>query len=296
MFPNFLLIGAQKAGTTALINYMANHPDIFVPKDKEASCFYDDPDCSNRFKKFSYKKYFDTWKGEKLAGNAPVNLLYFAEESAKRIYRFNDAMKLIAILRNPVERAYSAYWYFVRNGLEKESFETALEREKYIVKHGNFDELANFTYISHGYYYEQLAHFFRLFNEEQFLILIYDDFKNNPRETLEKIYAFLAINTYIPEDMLRKKYNTASKAKIPGLQKFIYQDHFLKRCYKIIFPESFRYEVHYKIVSKILAKNLTQFRYPQMKGATREILLKKYEQPNINLQNFLKLNLAHWNI
>ena len=159
MIPNFLIIGAQKAGTTSLLRYLEAHPDIFVPDEKEVSVFFDDYHYNKRFEKIPYENYFESWQGEKFAGNGPVNLLYFSDQSAKQIYKFNTSMKLIAILRNPIDRAYSAYWYFVRNGFEKESFESALEREKEILKYSNFEQKANFTYISHGYYHQQLIPF-----------------------------------------------------------------------------------------------------------------------------------------
>lgn len=294
VIPNFLIIGAQKAGTTSLINYLAKHPDIFVPDHKEISGFYHDENYNKRFKDYPYVRYFDNWQGQEYAGNAPVNLLYFAEETSKRIYAFNPSMKLIAILRNPVQRAYSAYWYFVRCGLETESFESALKREERMLEHGNFYELMNFTYVSHGLYYHQLVHFLRHFGREQLLILLYDDFKNNPSETLRHIYAFLEVKEYFQSDCLNKQYNVSSRPKKQGIHNFIYRDHPVKKIYKKMLPGSFRYKVRMRLIRPILRGNLVPFNYPPMKAPTKQYLARILEESNDKLQKLLRRDLSHW--
>jgi hypothetical protein len=294
MIPNFLIIGAQKAGTTSLINYLSKHPDIFVPEDKEISCFYNDADYNKRFIKYPFIRYYDNWKKEKYAGNAPVNLLYFAKTTSKLIYELNPSIKLIAILRNPIERLYSAYWFFVRCGLETESLDSALKRELYILKRGNFKELSNFTYVGHGFYYEQLMNFYKFFDRNQILVLLYDDFKNDPAQILKSIYNFLEVKEYINNDLLHKKYNVSSKARIQSIHNFVFRDHFIKYIYKRVIPEGLRYKVRLKFNKKILKRNLEQFNYPPIQPSTKQYLLKVFEEPNNKLQSFIGRELSGW--
>jgi len=294
MIPNFLIIGAQKAGTTSLINYLSKHPDIYVPEDKEISCFYDDANYNKRFINYPFMKYYDNWKGQKYAGNAPVNTLYFAETTSKRIYDFNPSIKLIAILRNPIERLYSAYWFFVRCGLETESFESALKREVYLLKHGKFKELSDLTYVSHGFYYRQLMNFYKHFDKKQFLILLYDDFKIDPPQTLKSIYNFLEVKEYVDNDLVNKKYNVSSKAKIQSIHNFIFRDHFIKHIYKRALPEGIRYKVRINFIKKILKINLEKFNYPPIDSSTKKYLLKIFEEHNNKLQSLLGRELNSW--
>lgn len=295
MIPNFLIIGAQKAGTTSLLNYLSGHPDIFVPDDKEVSRFYDDEGYNSRFNSFPYEKYFSAWKGQKYAGNAPVNTMYFSDVTSRNIYSFNPEMKLIAILRNPIDRAYSAYWYFVHDGVETENFESALEREKEIIKRGTFEEQANFTYVSHGYYLQQLVPFFEIFEKKQVLILLYDDFEQNPALSLKEIYSFLGLEEHYPQEVFHKKYNVASSPRFTFLHELVYRDNLIKSAYKYLLPEDFRYKIRFSMVHRILDKFSRPTNYPAMRADTRMYLKEKFYRHNIELGKFLEKDLSRWN-
>ena len=294
VIPNFLIIGAQKAGTTSLLRYLEAHPDIFVSDEKEVSQLYDDKNYNRRFEKYPYEKYFEAWEGQKYAGNGPVNLLYFSDHTADRIYQYNPSMKVIAILRNPIDRAYSAYWYLVRNGFEKESFESALDREKQILKCGSYSDRGNFTYVSHGFYYEQLTHFYNIFNNDQLLVLFFDDLKNDARGMLKKIYQFLDIEEYYPEDMLEKKFNVGSRPKIQLISNLIFGDYFIKKIYKSAVPATLRHSISTNVFAKIRDLNLVPFAYPPMKSDTRETLKNIFQKPNKKLGEFLSRDLSNW--
>jgi hypothetical protein len=90
MLPNFFIIGAQKAGTTFLNNHLAQHPNVYMPKDKEIPYFYNEQFFDKGIE--AYKWYFRGWNGERLVGNAPVNLLYLSNITAKRIYEYKKSI------------------------------------------------------------------------------------------------------------------------------------------------------------------------------------------------------------
>ena len=291
MLPNFLIIGVQKAGTTSLINYLSQHPDVFVPHDKEIPYFHDD----SYFQKGLdyYKKQFDGWKGETMVGLAPVNTFFYAEKAAPRLYEYNPSMKLILILRNPIDRAYSHYWYCRRNALESTSFESAMTRELQLIESGCREEMPCVYYISHGFYYEQLEVYLKYFPLDKFLILFYDELKSNPRAVMQRIYLYLGIEeTYI--NGIGRKHNVASIPRIASLHKLVYQQNPLKRIYKSILPENLQQYAQRTLVSRLLKKNLIPTQYPPMKSKTREMLVEIFKGPNRKLSNLLGRDFSHW--
>ena len=108
MLPNFIIAGAEKSGTSSLLFYMSEHEDIFTPAKKEIH-FFDDGDNFNEGIDW-YKQWFTGWSGEKAIGECTPIYMYFPE-CAQRIHDVYPEMKLIFILRNPVDRAYSNYWH-----------------------------------------------------------------------------------------------------------------------------------------------------------------------------------------
>jgi len=294
MLPNFLIIGAQKAGTTSLLRYLSAHPDVFVLQDKEISCFYNSAAYNSKFHSYSYENYFQGWTGQKCLGNAPVNTLYFAEQTAKNIYTLARSIKLIAILRNPIDRAYSAYWYFVRNGIENRTFEEALAGESYILKEGSFSELCNFTYVSHGFYYSQLIHFYKYFDDKQLLLLLFDDFKNYPELTLTRVCEFLEIDNSIEKAFIRQKYNVSAKARLPLINRIIYDDNSIKKLYQRYFPTKLRHAIKLKLIPKLININLVPHSYPPMSPSNLKYLRQTFLEPNLQLQELLDFDISSW--
>jgi hypothetical protein len=126
--PNFILIGVQKAGTTSLYDWIAQHPDVYGPKGmKDFPFFCNDEYYKNGLKWFS--KFFRDHHGEKIIFHGYVNYIY-NNMSAQRIYDYKKDIKLLLILRNPIERAYSAFWYMRKIGIETlKTFEEAIDIE-----------------------------------------------------------------------------------------------------------------------------------------------------------------------
>ena len=292
MLPNFLIIGAQKAGTTSLNNLLAEHPDVFMPQDKELTYFYDDSFYNKGVK--TYESCFHGWNGEKFVGNAPVNLLWLAKTTAQRIYEFNKNIKLIASLRNPIDRAYSAYWYFRRNLWEEAlTFEEALKRESAIKKHGSLAQKCNLTYIDHGFYYYQLKLFLNLFDRSQILILLFDKLKQDPKATFNKIFQFFQIDcSGVPD--VTKKSNVSCQPRFLTLSKVIYKENMIKSIYKKILPEGARNKLRFSVLRKISDLNHVPFTKPPMSPITREKLGRIFEEPNRKLEDLLQVDLSHW--
>lgn len=196
--PNFLICGTQKGGTKALLQYLSQHPDISM-YPKEINYF------SWNYEKGDdwYVSHFldNDYVGEK----SPSYMLI--EEVPERIYHFNPKMKLIFILRDPVERAYSHYWMNVRLGKEKRTFSQAIrEPEKWNYYGVNM-------YLSRGKYEEKIERFRKYFPDDQILILSSNELRMNPMDTMRKIRLFLGFRYFEFDFSISTKVGTRPRSK-----------------------------------------------------------------------------------
>lgn len=212
LLPDFIIIGAQRSGTTSLYRYLCTHPAIGRAAKKEVHFF----DFS--FKKGInwYRRHFPIWlykyyrqqirQQELLTGEASPYYIFYPL-APHRISQLLPRVKLIVLLRNPVDRAYSHYWHEVRRGNETLSFEEAIEREperlwgereRLIFHDGAYYSAAHqqFSYLARGIYVDQLTVWLRLFPKEQFLILRSEEFYADPATTLNRIFAFLKLRSW----------------------------------------------------------------------------------------------------
>jgi len=218
--PTFLIIGAQKAGTTALFLLLAKHSKILAPKNKEINFFQDDRNFSKG--NVWYHEQFpseEDFSSSQITFEATPEYLYRIP-AAQRIFDYNKSMKLIVLVRDPVERAYSA-WNMYKNFKNKNSpylvslaehrsFEQAIGQELIEMRSGQnmpyngFERQDNCNmpfpgYISRGIYFEQLARYYKLFHASQLLLIHDDELRSNTLATLRKVTDFLDLDEFAPE-------------------------------------------------------------------------------------------------
>ncbi|GAB4291582.1 MAG: hypothetical protein Fur0025_26880 [Oscillatoriaceae cyanobacterium] len=205
--PNFMIIGAQKCGTTSLYNYLTAHPQVIPAKQKEIHFF------DNYFEKGVdwYLKQFPSIDYDKnlITGEASPYYI-FHPHVPQRLYRLFPATKLIVLLRNPVERAISHYYMELSRGDEylslaeaiaKESDRVDLELAK-LESDPSYYSIAHrrYSYLSRGLYREQLQRWFDWFPQEQFLILKSEDLFAHPAAIVRQVFKFLELPEYeLPE-------------------------------------------------------------------------------------------------
>lgn len=192
MLPNFLCIGASKCGTTTLYDILAQHPALFLPKKKEIKYFNVE---ENFGKGINWYKDFFEGANEKRVGEFTPGYLY-TDGCAERIVKsIGKDVKLIAILRNPIDRAISHYNHNVRGGGEHIPFRKAIEGEEQRLKESeNIRRI--YSYLDRGRYAKQFKEFLKYFNKDQFLILSFEnDLLNGKEEMMEKINTFLEIDS-----------------------------------------------------------------------------------------------------
>ena len=224
--PDFIIIGAQRSGTTSLYRYLISHPEIRSASRKEVHFF----DVNFWRGQNWYRAHFPfdvsssmLGKGERswITGEASPYYI-FHPLAAERTANVLPEVKLIALLRNPIDCTCSHYYHNVRRGYEHLSFREAIEIEAErlrgekdeILKDGNYqsDTFAVFSYLTRGHYAHQLREWLRYYSRSQILILKSEDFFADPRAGLEQVFNFLNLPCWYPND-----YKQHFAFKYPGI-------------------------------------------------------------------------------
>lgn len=275
ILPNFLICGAAKCGTTALYNYLDSHPDVLMSSPKEPKFFHENYDRGLDW----YKKCFAAYDGESAVGEASVQTMT-NPKSARRIKETLDSPKLIFILRNPIERAYSHYHYLLYNGMRStpESFESLLINEK--------SKFSNKIKMQ-GLYNRQIPHFDNLFSNNQVKIIILKDFKLKEKETVNKIYSYIGVKT------IKKQY--IERKNITKNIKNIKLYYMLKRVWKPVRSISKKVLGTEVATLRKKAKDvLTSRKRPPMSDSAREYLRDFYSETIEWTRERTGRELDHW--
>ncbi len=189
---DFILAGTQKSGTTALHYFLEKHPRITMG-DRQEMHFFDDDDLFSATVDYDLlHRHFRPVASPTIAGECSPSYLYW-EPAAERIWKYNAQIKLLILLRNPVERAF-AHWNMQRfKGREPLDFFDAVKEEKSRITGAPPREVRRFAYVDRGFYVQQLERFFRFFSREQMMIIKSEKFRQEQRETLDSIFSFLGV-------------------------------------------------------------------------------------------------------
>lgn len=227
LMPDFLIIGAQRAGTTSLFNYLSQHPSIIPALTKEVHFF--DINYSKGLK--WYRSHFPTTftktyvnrfkKLDILTGEATPYYL-FHPHAPQRIFDCIPEVKLIVLLRNPIDRAYSHYQKQIKHGRETLPFDMAIREENKRLE-GEAERIfgderyysfnhQRFSYLSRGIYVEQLRAWFDFFPRDRFLILSSKDLLDKPQAVSNRVFEFLDLPTW--EISEHKRYNVIDYQKM----------------------------------------------------------------------------------
>lgn len=186
-WPNFFVVGAHKAGTTSLYAHLKRHPAVFLPRVKEPRYFT--PEVRESVSLEEYRALYAGATGYQAVGDATPFYLPKVR-AAERIRSVCPAARIVIILRDPVERAYSHYLFEHREG-NSESFRKAL-RWYLNGRAGNGDSWHE--YIEHGHYYEAVRRYFETFGREQVLVVLFDDLARNPNQLLARIAEHIGVD------------------------------------------------------------------------------------------------------
>ena len=189
---SFLVCGAQKSGTTALAAYLRQHPGIYLPKAKELHFFDDETQAWPAPDLDPLHRHFQAAEKDQLWGEATPISLYW-DPAAERIWSYNSDMRLIVILRNPIERAYSHWAMEHRRGNDPLPFALALEQEEARCRKALPLQHRIFSYVDRGFYSAQLRRLWRFFGRKQVLVLRQEDLRLSPQKCLDTIWQHLSL-------------------------------------------------------------------------------------------------------
>lgn len=301
--PNFFIIGAPKAGTTALHATLSQHPDIYLSAVKEP-CFFacegQPPLAPGPAGSYLHheavwqpRKYLQLFAGvasERAIGEASPMYLR-SPQAAARIRRDIPHAKIIAILRQPAERAHSHFWHMVQKGLETVStFEMALEQESQRRDAGWFSA---FYYRANGFYYQQLAAYYDLFPRAQIKVFGYEDWKNHPANFLRDVLRFLEV-----DDTLVPPVREANLTRLPRSRRF----HALAQAAtqrgpmpdKLSAPSFLPPQRALASTLDWLNRNVNLVPPPPLHTETRQFLTQGYRADILKLEELLGRDLSAW--
>jgi hypothetical protein len=306
--PNFLIIGAAKSGTTALWHYLRQHPEIYMPQTKHTRFFafeVENPSFRGPAPRMrgpagvrtdvpyaitdidAYRALFDGVTSESAIGEASHSYLY-QPQAARRIRNYAPNMKLIAILRNPAERAFSHYRQMVRDGREPiTDFAQALAEEGARISDHWWPD---FHYVQIGLYSRQLRRYFDLFERDQIKIYLYEDLNLNPSRVLQDTFRFLGVDgSFVPEATAR--YNVSGVPRNKALHSFLQKLRRIRPLSERCIP-AVQYQRLVRIGSYLHNRNLVKARLSP--ESHKQVIDEYFREDLVELQKLIQRDLSVW--
>lgn len=304
---NLFIAGAAKAGTTSLYHWLRQHPNVFMSPVKEPNYFSTDIDpeaFSSFYKKntylhtdkyFSqnrlddlqvtfirkstyYNQLFQAANQEAYLGEASTSYMY-SFNAAKEIYRYNPESRIIFILRNPAERAYSHYLMALKYGHVYGDFYSALQND---INRNNKGWGRSELFVELGFYYDQLKRYFKLFPQKQLLILLYEDLKADPLAARNTCLRFLGLSTNI--DFEHTVKNTGQVPRVARLNHWLAKTG-IKQIIKTLIPGKLKRSAKQVIYSS---------KYQPMPKEASDLLMNIYRKDIKKTATLIQRDLSHW--
>ena len=302
MLPNFIIIGTCRSGTTSLLRYLNEHPDIYIVNNEVT--FFEEPDYSETYYgDVSYlERLLEGSHGEKALGiKRPTYIL--KKESPRLIHKHIPNAKLILSLRDPVDRALSNYFLFMSQGLLKVK---PINKGMLDILEGNYGKYNRTKeIIDYGFYYRQLCRYLKFFDKKQIKIVWFDQLIKNPSNVYKDLLSFLNVDpSFIPR-ILGKRVNegvrSLTRNKILFMASHIAFDYNedLTRIFKkkMAFKNFFKIFLGYSIIlgDRYLLKYIFSNKKPQISSKLLKKLSEIYAEDSRKLSQLLNTNLSHWN-
>jgi hypothetical protein len=306
--PNFIVVGAEKRGTTALFHYLNQHPQVYLSAVKEPLFF-----CSYGVERSKlerelypaamenvitdYDRYvglFSDAKDEKAVGEASVYYLVDYEKTIGNIRRLLPGwknLKIVIILRNPIDASFSHYLMYsqiLRHYLNRRdvlSFEESLAAEEKRLADG-YLALAHFHWF---FYYEQVKAYMESF--ENVRIFLFSELTKDPSRVIRDLYSFLEVDSSFVPEAVEQEYNLSGVARLGFLYRFLISDSAIRRLLRPVVRRLLSEESRDRLVNRALRKPMKK---PAMAPETRERLRRLYREDIVELQCLIDRDLSAW--
>lgn len=292
--PTFMIIGAARSGTTSLYHFLDEHPQVFMSRPKEPFFFEADYE---RGLDWYRQTFFGGWRGQPAVGEArPSHLLL--PFVVPRIRECLPQCRLVAILRDPVERAFSHWWLKRCVSQEDLSFEDALSENLERLEAGNHlegkegewlwrshvsperDNVSLRVYLDCGHYAEQLERYMAIFSRSQIKVFLYEELQNDPRALLSKLYSFIGVDAGFRPNTNRVFKASPSPAALP----------LWRAAKRLPFVEGIPKDLR-RLLNRAISAVTPK---PSMSKQARTFLVNYYNPHNLKLEEILGCDLTHW--
>lgn len=275
---DFLLIGAQKCATTWIYHCLNEHPELYVGGGKNETYYFGGEVFNQKGLEWFESLFADASTGQKL-GSASVDYIWDIP-SLELVSKQYPDIKIIAVLRNPVERTISAFFWLMRKSvIEDISLEEGIKRAVEDFKSGSLTVYSEL--IRRSIYTDAIIKLHENFEKEQIKLILFDDIQNNPKGVLHGIYSFLNVSPdYIPSSLMRKPKGNSYSSTLVYLERKMPVNRFTTKVLNGI-------SELIKISSKTMG--------PELDARLTEDLLNIYREPFNRLYNWLEKNGSNEN-
>lgn len=270
--PNFIIPGGIRCGTSWMAHNLALHPQIYMPRKKEAHFF-------DRYSRYEegiayYRSLYRDWNGEPVVGDNTPNYLsnlYSKNDIPAMIREYLPEVRFVVLLRNPSERIISQYWHARSKWPENKALTFIEKIEK------------TPAFVREGFYAEHIRHYLEYFPMERFYFTLFEDIIARPDDLLKGVFAFLGVDADFSSPLAGTRINSAYSKKHEGKNWILWYLH----------------RAAFKLGWYSLARRFESLNYEQKEQfslETRRWLVEEvYYQPNLELQALIGKDLSHWN-
>ncbi len=298
--PNFLIFGVQKAGTTSLYNYLCEHPQVYMSPVKETEFMGRDLGDANKTDENGaplltpggrkriltiddYQQLFDGVTDEIAIGEASPNYLFLHDRAVPQIQTYVPEAKLIAILRNPVDRAYSDYLMHVRE---------LVGNRNPLAEQVRSSGESSFTLLK-GRYYQGLKHFYDVFYPAQIRVFLYDDLVRDSDALMREIYGFIGVDSRFKANT-RQRQQQAQVPKNQAVNQLLRSRNPLRSAAGAVLKTVLSENNRQKLRSRLIAANSQGKEGLPLSTEERQLLENYYREDILRLQDLLNRDLSHW--
>ncbi len=291
--PNFLIVGAEKCGTTWLADMLRQHPRAFIPAEKELHYFNrqfsDFPEIKNfNFDKplAWYLKFFAAAKESQVIGEA-CPAYFWDDSAAARIHAFNPALKILILLRNPAERTFSAYRFWMQRGIYlRIPFRAAVTQHRELL-------------LKRSLYFAQVKRYFDLFPRDQIKVWITDSADSTMTDILTQAEDFLALTSLVPASASQRANVTADARNLTlnwltaRVRRFVRRQRLFVPLLDLLREINFAQQVEgWRVQNKV--KSAAPTTVAMMTDDERDWIQNLLKDDIAQLEKLLGINLEHW--